>query len=327
VSGPTRRAGPRTSAHVAQDLAAAQQVLAAREADVRDAASAYEASLDLGREAALDARQRLNEAEVDRDVARRAAEKLEVEHDLAVEGERRAVLAGIIAEADAKIAAYRETVERLLPGMGQAARKIMREWAEAELANEAAERAMQASLKAEGVQSAGRCRLSVEAFRAWPGRPREVVGEPRDFELWTNARGEPPGDEWQAKIKLQADGTGVLQDGGRNVFTHRRRYREENVIPAQPGKGIELLVKKLFVPGVTAADQPGWSPPSNLSPSKVLAHLDELERPLDIAEDRRWAKLETNPVGPAYEIEHQPSPWRRDYRGPFSVGPESPLPV
>lgn len=326
MSGPRNRRGgapePRTSSHVAQDLAAAQAILAAREGDVQDAARAYEAALDLGRDAALAARARLSDSEVDRDIARRAAEKLEAEHGLALEGERRAELAGIVGAADTATAAYRDACERLLPKMGLMARELVRAWAEAERANEAAEAALQRSLKAEGVKSAGRCRPGVEDFRMWPGRPREVVGEPREFEVWTNAAGEAPSEDWQQRIKVQPNGTGVLHQGGAVVFTHRRRFREEQVVEAQSAHGVTALVKALSVPGLSGADQPGWTPMDFASPGKVLARLAELERPLDIAEDRRWPAPKLVPVGPAWEV-GEPSPAFVPYRGPFGSESEA----
>ena len=307
MKGPRNTPGPRTSAHIAQELAVAQTTLAAREGDVQDAARGYEAALDLGRDAALAARERLSEAEVDRDIARRAAEKLATEYDLALEGERRAELAGIVGAADTAIASYRDACERLLPEMGRMARQVVRAWAEAERANEAAEAAMQKSLKAEGVKNAGRCRPGVEDFRMWPGRPREVIGEPREFEVWTNAAGEAPSEDWQQRIKIQPNGTGVLHQGGAVVFTHRRRFREEQVVEAQSAHGVTALVKALSVPGLSGADQPGWTPMDFASPGKVLARLSELERPLNIAEDRRWPVTKLVPVGPAWEV-GEPSP-------------------
>jgi multidrug efflux pump subunit AcrA (membrane-fusion protein) len=302
MRGPRNTSGPRTSAHVAQDLAAAQVTLAAREEDVRDAASAYEAALDVGRDAALAARERLSDAEVDRDIARRAAEKLSTEHGLALEGERRAELAGVVGMADTAIATYREACERLLPEMGRMSRQLMRAWAEAEQANEAAEAALQQKLKAEGVKNASRCRPSVENFRMWPGRPSEVVGEPVEHELWVNAEGEAPAEEWQNRIRLQPNGTGVLHHHGPVVFAHRRRFREEQVVEAQTAKSVTALVRTLCVPGRTAFHQAGWEPVKFASASNVLTRLSELERPLDIAEDRRWPELRLVPVGLAWKV-------------------------
>ncbi|MGU3449627.1 hypothetical protein [Methylobacterium sp. 391_Methyba4] len=292
---------------MAQDLAAAQVTLAAREEDVQDAARGYEAALDLGRDEALAARERLSEAEVDRDIARRATTKLEAEHGLALEGERRAELAGVVGVADTAIAAYRDACERLLPEMGRMARQLVRAWAEAENANEAAEAALQLKLKAEGVKNAARQRLSVENFRIWPGRPREVVGEPVEYELWVNADGEAPAEEWQNRIRLQPNGTGVLHHHGPVVFTHRRRFREEPVIDAQSAKDVTALVRTLCVPGLTAFDKWGWEPVKFATASKVLKLLSELEEPLDIAKDQRRPEMKPVPVGPAWEV-GQPSP-------------------
>jgi hypothetical protein len=307
VKGPRNTSEPRTSAHVAQDLATAQATLAARENDVRDATFAYEAALDVGRDAALAACARLSDAEVDRDIARRAAAKLEAERSLALEGERRAELAGIVGKADTAIATYREACERLLPEMGHMARQLMRAWAEAEIANEAAEAALQQKLKAEGVKNASRCRPSVEDFRMWPGRPSEVVGEPVEHELWVNAEGEAPAEEWQNRIRLQPNGTGVLHHHGPVVFAHRRRFREEQVVEAQTAKSVTALVRTLCVPGLTAFDQSGWEPVKFASASNVLTRLSELERPLDITEDRRWPVTKLVPAGPAWEV-GEPAP-------------------
>ena len=103
------------------------------------------------------------------------------------------------------------------------AQQLVRAWAEAERENEAAEVALQADLKTQGMPSQSRCRPSVEAFRTWPGRPPKSVGETREFELWVNRSGQPPGDEWQDRIQLQADGSGLLLEKSRKVhFDHKR---------------------------------------------------------------------------------------------------------
>lgn len=302
----------RTLAVVAADMGAAREVLAARESAVQAAQAAYEASLDLGRTEALAARGHLSGAEVDRDIARRTLERLTAEHGAALEGERRAALAGVVGTADTAIAAYREACEELLPQMGRAARQLIRAWAEAERANEAAEAALQADLKERGVKNPCRCRPIVEAFRTWPGRPREVVGEPREFELWVNRAGQAPSDDWQGRIKTQGDGSGVLFNSGRPVhFDHKRVFREELVLKAQEGESADPLMSTLCIPGLTSADRAGWIPLKGATPTQVLAALDGLERPAEHLEDCRFPEQDVNPVGPPFLVRREPEPFRR----------------
>lgn len=306
--GPAEAPAPRTAAVVAGDLTVARDALAAREADVRDAASGYEAALDVSRDAALAARDRLTGAEVDRDIARRAVSRLDAEHAAAVDGERRAGVAHVVAEADAAVAAYRGALEDRLPELGRVARGLVRLWAEAELANAAAEEALRNDLKAKGINDPPRCRPPVEAFRNWPGRQRELLEPPVERTLWTNAGGIAVGDEFQGRIVGQPDGSGVLQDRSvRTVFKHRRTFTTETFLPDQDGTVADPLVKMLNVPGVTALDRAGWEPVGYADAGLVLARLDELERPTPPAEDRRLPITKERPVGPPVEVWRPPA--------------------
>lgn len=293
----------RTPAVIAAEVSAAHEALALREAEFRRAGDAYEASLDLGREAAFAADRALDGAKVDRDIARRAVERLEADHEAARDAEDQAVLASVVADADEAMAAYRKAAEELLPQMAIMGRQLVRAWAVAQMANETAETALKARQAAQGISSDLPCRPSAEAFRTWPGRPRELVGPPVEHVLWTNGAGEAVGEPWQGQIREQVDGTGVLSDGGgRSVFEHRRSYRQETFLRQEDGRICDPLVRVLHIPGVTAADRDGWRPIDYADARKALAQLDELEKPSPFAEDRRQPETETVPVGAPVKV-------------------------
>ncbi|MDH3031066.1 hypothetical protein [Methylobacterium fujisawaense] len=288
---------------IAAEATAAREALALREAEFRRAGEAYEASLDQGREAALAADRGLDGARVDRDIARRAVERLEAEHEAARDAEEHAAVAGFVAEADEALAVYQQACEQLLPEMSRMGRQLVRAWAVAQLANENAEKALKAQQAAQGITSDMPCRPGVEAFRTWPGRPRELVTPALDRTLWTNAAGEAVGEPWQSQIREQVDGTGVLSDsGGRTVFEHRRTFREETFLRQEDGRTCDLLVRSLRIPGVTAADRDGWKPLDYADPRKALAQLDEMEQPAANFEDRRRPETETVPVGAPVKV-------------------------
>lgn len=294
----------RTASVIASERDAAQRELGAREEGLREAAATYEASLDNGRTEALAAREQMQAAEVDRDIARRALARLDGEHAAAVEADRLEAIRMVVAEAGEASEAYEAAVRQMLPEMGRAARVLMRLWATAEIAHERAGTA----IKSENTEAFPKPR-GVEGFRTWPGRPREVIGETVTRSLWTTSNGTPVADEFQAKIKEQPDGSGRLFGGGLSYFDHRRTFRTETFLAAQDQVAVDPLVSALCVPGITGADNPGWKPLSSPNPRKVLAILDSFELPSFLAVDRRKTETEDVPVGLAVRVTREPEPY------------------
>ncbi len=291
---------PRPSAVVADALDAARETLATAEADLAAAQAEYDVALDQGRAAALAAKQAVGECELDRDMAAKAVSKLVAEAEQAREVERRAETDRLVAEADAAGERYRAAAVEDWPAVIGVIRGILRLRAEAEIANNAA----RAAIAADPEPGRHAMRQGVDHFRTRPGRPREVIGEPREIELWVNGRGEPLGDDWQARMKEQADGSGLLRSEHTSMrFEHRRLFRQVRYLPAEMSDVPDDLVRSIHIPGLVAGDPPGWRP-TDKDPATILRLLDEMEaaRPVEGRPDTRKPRTDLEPIGRHYDV-------------------------
>ncbi|MBY0298085.1 MAG: hypothetical protein K2X71_18975 [Methylobacterium sp.] len=294
-------AGPRPSAVVVDALTGARDALAAREADVQTAKASYEASLDEGREAALAARARLSEAEVDADIARRQVAKLEAEAEQARQAERRAETDRLVGEADAAIERYRAAIAEDLPLITKAVRNLIGLRALAEIANNAAK----AAITADSDPTRHAPRQGVDAFRNRPGRPRKIVGGPRDVLLWVDAHGQAPADEYQDRIRPQPDGSGILRlPNASPRYTAKRWFREVTCLPLEVGETAENLAEVVRIPALVAGGPPGWKPIAHKSPEAILRLLDDLEAAsaADLHRDTRQPRTELEPLGAPFDV-------------------------
>ncbi|UHC14447.1 hypothetical protein LRS73_18030 [Methylobacterium currus] len=291
---------PRPSTVVADALGAARETLAAREASLAAAQAAYDAALDQDRAAALVAKQVVGECELDRDMAARAITKLVAEAEQAREAESRAETDRAVAEADAAIETYREAAVTDWPLIVGAMRNIIGLRARAQTAEAAAK----AAIATDPEPGRHAPRPGVDAFRVRPGRPREVLGEPRELELWTNGRGEVLGDEFQARMKEQPDGSGLLRSDHNSMrFDYKRRFRQVKYLPAEVSAAPDDLAASVRIPGLVAGDPAGWLP-SDKDPSAILRFLDAFEAvaPAEDKPDTRQPRIDLEPIGGVIDV-------------------------
>lgn len=263
------------------------------------AASAYDRSLSLGREAARAAHQVHDGACVDCDVAQRTVELLSGRLDAARKDVSILKTKGLAEAARSKVREYSIVVEKELAAMTLGARRIARLWVEAAKAREEAIRSGAAESEVPGL----------EDFRVRPGRPREVI-ETQRVERWIHPfTGAPLSDEETASVHRHGASAVLARSSGAAngpiSLQTKREFDREVYLKAEPGQRVPRLLESLFIPAVRAGEHLGWglTPPSELasspSPREVLRRLDELEKsPLPAAGDPRERVVELKPAAP-----------------------------
>lgn len=300
------------AARVEAELADARRDLAAAQAEVNAAQQAYGAAADSARVSeAVAARNRTSEAETVMDIATRRVARLDADLQPLLAGAADAAAAHereLLREtAQRAQAAYAEAFRATMPTFTNQARALIRLWAQAELAREAAAVA--------GVQLP-----RADAFRDIAGTPRVEISR-QEHDLWINPfGGSPYGNADQQEIRTDRDGTGVLQ-GANHVHrpTHKRRYADVTFQPAVPWQLAPALSEALVLPCITAGAPAGWSPlKAGTSPSAVLAALDALEAQQEAPRARQEVRTERQPIEPARDVRVNPDPAPyREYRGPY----------
>ncbi|ACA21275.1 hypothetical protein M446_7057 (plasmid) [Methylobacterium sp. 4-46] len=262
---------------------AAERDLAGAETAVRDAGTRYEAALGEGREAALAARRVQDDAEVDRDIARRAVDVLSRQVADAREALRVTEIEHRRAEAERLRSVFEETARQQLAAMAVGARAIIRAWAEAELAIEAARQVQRAD---------GPPIPSIEAFRSVPRQPRREVRRHRITKWLRPGTNDAFPDEFDQQI-VRKGSTGWLRhagmSGGGREIAERGEFDRITYAKEVPPIYVPPLVESLSIPALVGGEVPGWVPVEGLTPHGALARLADLER----APPRREPQHET----------------------------------
>ena len=178
--------------------------------------------------------------------------------------------APLTGEAERLRGLFQATAERELATMATAARLILRSWAEAEIAIQAARQSGEPG--AVGLPSA-------EAFRVRPNLPREEVLRER-IVRWLGSGHQPLDDETDRQA-VQHGGSWVVMHLGTEVprIHLGERAEFERVTYQEPQDRLDLpaLFESLSVPPIVAGGNVGWEPTGYLSPADVLAQLDKLD--------------------------------------------------
>lgn len=285
------------AAQVEAQLADARRDHVAAQAEVDAARAAYEAAADGARVSeAVAARARIAEAETVADIAGRKVARLDAElqpllagaADAAAAAEREQLRATAVQLQDE----YRRQFGVRMPAITSELRGLIRLWAEAEIAREAA-------------AAAGVRLWWADQFRDVEGTPRvEISRVVRD--LWINGFGGLPySDADQELIRIDpATGEGRLP--GNNYMhrtSRRRRYDEIAFRPAVPGQLAPALFETLVLPCVTAGGPAGWSPlKGDTRPRAVLAALDALEAREAAPRSEPEVRTELVPIEPARDV-------------------------
>jgi len=306
------------AAQVEAELADARRDLATAEAEAVAAAAAYERAADAGQlSEAVAAKRRGEEAVTEADIAGRRVTRLNAELKALLQGAADAAAAAerdeLRAAAEQALAAYEEAFRTDMPTITASVRMLIRMWAQAEQAREAAAR--------KGVELP-----AADAFRHVPGSTRVEISR-REVDLWINPHGNGPfGDEDQAKIKVRSDGVGTLQG---QTYLHetilKRRFAEITFRPWSVGQLAPALFEAVL-PCLTADGPAGWSPLKHgASPQAVLAALDALEaRELAPRPDPE-VRTERVPIEPARDVRLNPDPApQREWLGPYGGMGEMP---
>lgn len=296
------RAVDAPAAEVALDRDTASEAVSVAEAAVETAEAAYRAGLldadDVAVRGLDDARR---DAAVRLDRARAVLAAVEAGLEAAEAREHQAHVAAVVAQADEAVAAFRRAVEVNLPIMSAAVREVLTLRARAEIANNAAD----AVLRAEAGEDVGPMRAPIEGFRVWPGRPRREL-KSEEIELWVWPTGEAVDEGKQAEVLLQEDGTGRLPMGNTLAkVSFRRRFRKVTFLPTEPARIPDALPVTLSVPGLTALDQPGWSPEGmkNAAAAEILAELGRIEREVEPELDARQPEIRLVPIGEKWDVQ------------------------
>ena len=275
-----------------RDHAAAIETLSAAEDALGRAVAAYAASLGQGREAALVARRAQADAEVDRDVARHAVDRLSDQVKTAREAAAEAQIQHLSNVARESVAEFEAVTRRELKVMEATARRLVRLWANAHLAQAAAIRAGANEFELPGI----------EDFRAVPGRPREVI-ETKRVTRWVHPYTcDGLSDEQTASVLAQGD-TAYLRGGGEPMrLSHQAEFDRIVYVEREQGERLVSLVSALRVPGLMADEVPGWSAPDGMTAHAVIERLAALEQasPPD-RRDRRERKIELRRVMPNHD--------------------------
>lgn len=272
------------------DLAAAESELGGAQADYSRAADAAEIAK------AVEARARITAAEVGIDVTRRAVERLQGELSPLLDGlTDAAALAereSLRAAGEAAAAAYETAFREHMPAIIAQSRELVRLWAVAELAREAA--------GAKGIALP-----RPDAFRDDPGTPRVEVGR-RERDLWLNPHdGAPYDDRRQEQVRRLPDGSGSLVGANHTTrIDQKRRFVETTFRPATPGRLAPLLAEQMLIPAMSAGDPVGWAKPDGrygFSTRAVLEALDALAAPRPAPAEPAM-KTEIKPSEPARDV-------------------------
>lgn len=238
--------------------------------DVLSAAvTAYDASLEQGRDAAKTARTVKDDAEIDRDIIMRRLDKLDValKEARAVADEAR--IEGLITTAQEAALSFETAMRRDLPKMGAMARKLVRLWADADNARKAA-------VLAGGDESA---LPYIEGFRALPGKPRQEI-ETRRVKRWVYpASGQLLSDEQSAYVFNKGTEAYLKNTSGSDLPVVEQEFDRIVYLEAEKGPNLISFLDALCIPGLMAGDRPGWSVPSFNNYTTVISHLDLLESP------------------------------------------------
>lgn len=276
-----------------RDHAAAVEALSATENAVSHAAAAYDASLGQGREAALAARRAQADAEVDRDVARHTVDRLSGQLKAAREAAVHAEIEHLSNVARKSAAEFEAVTRRELKIMEATARRLVRLWANAHLAQAAAIRAGANEFELPGI----------EDFRAVPRRPREVI-ETKRVTRWVHPYTcDGLSDEQTASVLAQGD-TAYLRGGGEPMrLSHQAEFDRIVYVEREQGERLVSLVSALRVPGLMADEVPGWSAPDGMTAHAVIERLAALEQaPAPDRRDRRERKIELRRVMPNHGL-------------------------
>ena len=266
--------------------------LAGAEVALKAASDAYDAALGQGRDAALTARRAQGDAEVDRDVAKRAVELLAQRLDDARSAAAAAETNRLADVARGRVDDFASAARRDLKAMAGLARRLARLHAEAGIAREAAIRA--------GVSEADL--PNVEDFRRAPRFPQEVLKTER-VKRYIHPYTTHAIDGDQEK-HIRVSGPDAYLMGGPQPMrlSDHAIFDRTVVLVAQAPVPHRSFMSALAVPGLMDDDAPGWTPPDSLSPHAVLAHLDAIEgAPAPDRSDRRERRVDLRRV-PAAEL-------------------------
>lgn len=291
------------SIDISRSREAAAEELALAETGLAEAETGYRAGLlnadDVALRKLADAR---TDASVRLDRARALLGAFDEKLDAAQERDRQAEVARVIGIADAAIAEFREAVEIDLPLITEAARRLIRLEAEAELANAEAAKAIEGS----GRMDIYAQRPSVSAFRMRPGKARELV-DSIEQELWVDEADQRVGDPLQGRIVRQFDGSGtvrVSESTPLRRYHSKRRFVREQYRAAIPAVSSERLAATLAVPGLRPTDPAGWLPTQVDVPSRVLDVLRKLElaMPSESQAPSPRLEIEYRPISPSFRV-------------------------
>lgn len=266
---------------IERDLTQARDLLATAEKALADARLAYTAALDAGGvAAAMAANEAVSKYIVERDVAARLVERLEAQHAEALEGARTAAEAAArdraAREAAETAEAYRLAYAELMPQLHATARRLLRLWAEAAAAQDAAQR--------HGIKAP-----NPDAFRSVPYRPQQILAH-RTVDAWINPwSGHPLSEDQMKDVRLQADGSGYYsytktyangeeQHHVRHL-TSRQRVEFFDYIDSAPPRQASPLPALIDLPEVHVDGRPGWKAMASPYGVTVLKALDILEAP------------------------------------------------
>lgn len=178
--------------------------------------------------------------------------------------------APLTAEAGRLRGVFEASVERELSAMAVSARAVVRAWAEAEIAIEAARRS----------QEPGAADLpSAESFRIRPHLPREEVSRER-IVRWCSSGRKPLDDETESQVVCH-NGAWVVMRPGTSLpamqLSNRAEFDRVTYLEVQERLDLPPLAEVLAIPAMVAGGNPGWEPTKHLDPHGVLAQLDRLE--------------------------------------------------
>ncbi|KQP81761.1 hypothetical protein ASF60_22290 [Methylobacterium sp. Leaf113] len=177
-----------------------------------------------------------------------------------------------IDEAIRLTGAFEQAARTHLAVMSLSARAIVRAWAEAEIAIQAA--------RCSGEPNAAEL-PSAEEFRAAPHLAREEISR-EVITRWRAPGGQPLGDQDEDRV-LYREGRWYLPLMGTDrpamFLTERGQFERVTYAEYMQRAEAPLLIKSLSVPGILADDMPGWLPDrisTAACAAGVLARLDEL---------------------------------------------------
>lgn len=258
------------------DCKAAAEVYASAKAALAHAVQDYQNSLSQGREAALAARHVQSDAEVDCDIAKHCAEQAEERVRLAREAASAAENKRRCFEANAAINKYHATLEREIMAMTSSARLIMRQWAEANIARNAAVNA--------GVLDDDL--LSVDSIRNIDSLPKEIL-ETKRVRRWINPWGGGPISEEDSKKVVISHGEAYL---GQVRLREQAEFDLNVYLDYERGYRSGNIAEEISIPGLRANDIPGWVTPKFITPQSVIDQLDYLEGRTKINDDKSREK-------------------------------------